>query len=291
MPAAHRRSLGAVSATALLIAVLGIVPASAGEPIALEQRVLRGPEGSVEELTEVPVDADDVGRRCTLAVHTENQFSVHPGNDLLLTTGGADTVFADVEAEPDGDRDLTADVVLGPTIVVSLRFGPHEVSSMGFELSVSCDRPAASGRSTSTSTTTSSRPSTTLATTTEPITEVSIPEPSIPGPCQDPSADGSAGDGGASRLSVGSDDCPSPTVLPTVIERSTSTTSPPPPSSTTAPPASVESAPSTTSAPPTSSAVTTTTGPTPTVQGIQIFRGLPQTPAASAVQAQPAYTG
>ncbi|MEM9565756.1 MAG: hypothetical protein AAGA93_24260, partial [Actinomycetota bacterium] len=93
-------------------------------------------------------------------------------------------------------------------------------------------------------------------------------------------------------LSLNDDGCPQPTVLPTVIENTT-TTAPPsttPPTTTppTTPPPSTTAAPATTAA---AQVTTTTVVPVPEVLGLQIFRGLPQTPAASAVQAQPDYTG
>lgn len=269
--AARRRLAGAMSTMVLLIAVVGVAPAWAVESIVLDQdRVLYGEEGSVHQLAEVPVDADRVGSSCTLQVHTENQFSVHPGNDLLITTGGVQSVIEDVEAEPDADRDLSAAVVLGPVLVVELRFGPHQVSSMGFDLSVEC--PEVAGL-------VITQPPTTEQ---SPVTEVPIPAPTVPATCDTGSAPAGGGQAaGAGSLSLGQDGCGSTTTT-------APTTSAPP----ATPPPTVEST-TTTAAPPPSAAAqsTTTTGPTPTVKGLQITRQLPQTPAAAPVQALPAYTG
>ncbi len=312
VPAAHRRLLGAVSATVLIFAMLGVLPASADERISIiSERVLFGEEGSVQTLAEADVEPDQVGQLCTLEVHVENQFSVHPGNDILITASGAQTVIEDIEAQPDGDRDLTAQIVLGPTLLVQLRFGPHQVSSMGFEISVDCSTDGAPvivgsscpdpGATTSTtaasSSTTAGTPSSGGSTTTDCPeastttlpSEVTVPTTSIPAPC--PGSDDAS-------LSLNEDGCPEPTVLPTVIENTTTTAPPTTAPPTTAPPTTA--APTTTAPPPSTAAapattgaaqVTTTVVPVPEVLGLQIFRGLPQTPAASAVQAQPDYTG
>jgi len=272
---------------ALLIAVVGVAPAWAIESIVLDQdRILYGEEGSTSQLAEIAVDADRVGASCTLRVHAENQFSVHPGNDLLITTGGTQSVIEDVEAEPDGDRDLSAAIVLGPELLVELRFGPHQVSSMGFDLSVECPDvagvvvtrpPTCPDPSSTVSTPTTAGGATDDCQDPTPVSEVPvavpIPTPTVPQPC----ATGAAGGGGQAvdggNLTLGQDGC-----------GSTTTTAPP----TTAPPTTAATTPPTTAA----AQVTTTTTvvPVPTVKGIQIFR-LPQTPAAAPVQANPAYTG
>lgn len=281
--AAQRRFAGAISTMALLIAVAGVAPAWAVESIVLDQdRILYGEEGSTSQLADVAIDADRIGASCTLRVHTENQFSVHPGNDLLITTGGTQSVIEDVEAEPDAGRDLSAAIVLGPDLLVELRFGADQVSSMGFDLSVECPdvagvvvtRPPACPDPASTSTTDGAQASDCPDPT--PVSEVPIavpiPTPTIPQPCNTGSSGGGQTvDGGS--LTLGQDGC-----------QTTTTTTPP----TTPPPTAAP----TTAAPPTTAAArsTTTVAPTPTVKGLQIFR-LPQTPAAAPVQASPAYTG
>lgn len=299
--AARHRLAGAISTMALLIAVVGVAPAWAIESIVLDQdRILYGEEGSTNQLAEIVVDDNRVGASCTLRVHAENQFSVHPGNDLLITTGGMQTVIEDVEAEPDADRDLSAAIVLGPELLVELRFGPHQVSSMGFDLSVECpdvagvvvtqpptcpDPSSTSSTQTSTTQTSTTQPSTSTTTggatddcqDPTPVSEVPVavpvPTPTVPQPCT--TSDGQAVDGG--NLTLGQDGCETTTTTPTTVAP---TTAPP----TTAPPTSA--------APPTTAAAqsTTTVVPTPTVLGVQIFN-LPQTPAAAPVQASPSYTG
>ncbi len=296
--AARRRLAGAISTMALLIAVVWVAPAWAIESIVLDQdRILYGEEGSTVQLAEIAVETDRVGASCTLRVHTENQYSVHPGNDLVVTTGGTQSVIEDVEAEPDADADLSAAIVLGPELLVELRFGPDQVSSMGFDLSVDCpdvagvvvtQPPACPDPSSTTTPSTSGSTPTTADGATDacqdptPVSEVPIPvpipTPTVPQPCATGATGGTGGQGQAvdgGNLTLGQDGCGSTTTAPPTTPPTTVTTTTPP-------------------TPPTTAAVqattTTTVVPVPTVQGIQIFR-LPQTPAAAPVQANPAYTG
>lgn len=270
-----------MSTMALLLAVIGVAPAWAAEPLVLDaDQSMYGEEGSTYELAELAVDADRIGDLCTLQVHTENQFSVHPGNDLLVTTGGAQTVIEDVEAEPDAGRDLSAGIVLGPVLLVELRFGADQLSSMGFDLSVDCattapiiieTEPCSDPLSGGASTPAASDGTDCQEPT--PVTEVQVPLPPLPAPCGNGGQSGDGGSGGDGSLTVSTDGCDEP---------ATTTTAPPTTTPSTTAPAAVQS---------TATAAPSTTGPTPTVQGLQITRQLPQTPAASPVQAAPAYTG
>ncbi len=137
---AARRTFVAVFAVAVILSSVGAGPAVAVEPLSIDyDQILSGEAGTEVELASTTVAAEQIGSPCTLSVHTENQSSVHPGNDLVIRTGDTTSVIADVEAQPDGGRDLSTQVVLGPDITVGLRFGPDQVSSMGFRLEISCE--------------------------------------------------------------------------------------------------------------------------------------------------------
>ncbi len=119
-------------------------------------RLISGVEGSVRTIGEVEVASDLVGQTCQVSVIGENQASVHPGNDLIVSTGGSSAVVVGVEDEVDAGINHTSQLVLGPSIVVQLRFGPDELSSLGFSLSFDCTQPATTTTSTTVATTSSS---------------------------------------------------------------------------------------------------------------------------------------
>ena len=206
--AAHRRFVGVVSATTLLFALAGVAPVSAAERVHLDIGVARGEEGSTVELARLEVDAEHVGTTCTVRAHTENQSSVHPGNDLLVTTGDSRAVIADVEAEPDSSRDLSDQVVLGESVVIQLRFGPDQVSSMGYDLEVDCG----------TDDTVLSEPdgSTEPADEDDSVAEVNVPPPALPEPCVPAGDDatdgqgstGATGSSGDGSFTVDENGCP-----------------------------------------------------------------------------------
>ncbi|MCP3912926.1 MAG: hypothetical protein GY713_18480 [Actinomycetia bacterium] len=94
--------------------------------------------GSVAELHTEAVPADLVGQTCTFAVATENNSSVHPGNALVLQTGDASGEIPEVEATPGQTFNGSAPVVLGETIVASIRFGDNGITSGGFTITITC---------------------------------------------------------------------------------------------------------------------------------------------------------
>lgn len=137
-----------VFAFALLASLVAFAaPAAAQEPdftIVLEG-VVTGNEGDVVELVSQPVDAALVGQTCSVAGATENNGSVHPGNDVLIATGGASATVAGTEDQPGQVVSGSGTVVLGDTINVSLRFGPDGVSSGGVTLTFTCEAAAPVG--------------------------------------------------------------------------------------------------------------------------------------------------
>lgn len=200
--AARRRPLGAIFAMALLFAVAGVAPAAASERVHLDVGVVRGEEGSAIELARLRVAPHHVGRTCTVAIHYENQSSVHSGNDLLISTGDSRAVIADVEAVPDSSRDLSDRVVLGENVIIQLRFGPDQVSSMGFELDVDCGTDE---------TVLSAENDAVPADPGDPgdtIAEVEVPPPALPEPCEDMGGQPTAGAGVEGGFTLDESRCP-----------------------------------------------------------------------------------
>ena len=214
---ASRRLPGAVIITVLFVFAIGTVPASAGEPLAIiDETVIVAKPGSTTNLVEVAVQPEHVGSLCTIQVHSQNQASVHPGNDLVITTGDTMTVIEDVEAKPDEGHDLSAEVVLGATISVDLRMGSDWMSSLGFELDLDCGTTApilVKGAS--------------QTTAPEPLVEVATTVPGISDPC-------SGADDGS--LSLDGDRCGPEVAATAAIPPTTTTTVAP---STSAPSAAV----------------------------------------------------
>lgn len=154
---------GLIAAFTLMFLAVFALPAYASDgEIVLPFQVLRGLEGSELVLYDGPMPV--VGEECTvIARDAGNNTSVHPGNDLKLTTGGESIYFEDVERDRNVSTPGSGQITPGDTGQVVLVFGPDEVYSADLVLEFTC-QPA--------STTTSSTTSTTLVettTTTSPI--------------------------------------------------------------------------------------------------------------------------
>jgi LPXTG-motif cell wall-anchored protein len=100
--------------------------------------VLTGAEGDVAEVVNQPVAAALVGETCTVTGQSENNGSVHPGNNLIIATGSSSTTVAGTEDTPGQIVNGTGSVVLGESVVVSVEFGPDGVTSGGVTLTFAC---------------------------------------------------------------------------------------------------------------------------------------------------------
>lgn len=95
-------------------------------------------EGSVTELATEPVPEGFADHLCEVRAHSENQHSVHPGNNILVESGTSQVILPDVEAEPGKVIDSDDMLELGETITVSLIMGPDEIFSAGIDVVVEC---------------------------------------------------------------------------------------------------------------------------------------------------------
>lgn len=132
-------------ALTLLMTLILAAPALAQDSsftIAVEG-VADGAEGDVIQVAEQAVDPALVGASCTVTASTENNSSVHPGNELIIATGGTEGTIPGVEEQPGQTLTLAGSVVLGETVTVSLRFGPDGVTSGGVVLTFDCAAAAA----------------------------------------------------------------------------------------------------------------------------------------------------
>lgn len=156
----------------LAVASVGMTAVGAeADDISLEvplPTVVRAPAGTEHLLASASARADLVGVLCVVTVRTSNQKSVHPGNDLVVASGGDSLVIEDVEGEPFAESGQEGTLRLGSEVTVTLVMGPDGVFSAGMTVKISC--PETSSSSTSLPT------STTVAPTTVPETTSTLPE-------------------------------------------------------------------------------------------------------------------
>lgn len=156
------------AAGAILAATLAVAPsAHADDVIVTLDQVVYGTAGQVVVLETRDVDAALVGTTCTASYTGENNSSVHPGTDLLISSGAAQLVLSGVEDVAGATTSGSSSILLGPTVSVAVRLGPDAMSSLGATLSLTCTPPTTT---TSTTTTTTSPPTTVSSTTTAATT-------------------------------------------------------------------------------------------------------------------------
>ncbi len=100
--------------------------------------IVNAPAGSVIVLETVEVPAAFVGQSCSVLATSENPDSVHPNNDLVVSSGGSSVTLPDVEGVSGGNVVASGTLQLGPDIVVSLAMGPDGVFSAGMDVVVDC---------------------------------------------------------------------------------------------------------------------------------------------------------
>ncbi len=167
-----KRILAPLAAMAVLF-VIG-VPAARAAAIEISiDTVVRAGEGSITLLATTDTPPDLIGMSCVGVAEATNQPSVHPGNDLIVASGGDAIVLEDVERDPNAVTKAEALLTLGPTVEVSLRMGPDEVFSGRLVFTI--------GECTPPTTTTTEPPTTTTeptTTTTQPTTTTLTQAPS-----------------------------------------------------------------------------------------------------------------
>ncbi len=170
---AWRLLLGLLTILVLLFAMvptLEAAGASEGEDFEIVipvSTVVRGPEGSEIVLMQLPTPPGLVGATCEITATSENQSSVHPDNDLVVSG----VLIPNVEGEPGGTVDALDIVVLGSEIIVSLLMGPDGIFSAGLTVEFNCITTAATSTTTTTGqTTTTISPVETTTTAGSPTT-------------------------------------------------------------------------------------------------------------------------
>ena len=132
----------AVMAAVSLVGLAMPAGAQPGSFVIDLEGVATGAVGSVLQVASETVDPQFVGATCTVSGATENNSSVHPDNDLILTSGTTTAEVGDIEDIPGQVVTGSGPMTLGETIDVSLRFGPDGLTSAGIRLTFTCDAAA-----------------------------------------------------------------------------------------------------------------------------------------------------
>ncbi len=98
-------------------------------------------EGDVRVLARAPVSPDLVGATCTVESEADNQSSVHPNNDVIVSSGTDQVVLEGVEDEPGQISLASGTLTLGTEITAAVRIGPDRQFSGGIIVQLDCDTP------------------------------------------------------------------------------------------------------------------------------------------------------
>lgn len=122
-------------------------------------------EGDVRVLARANVSPDLVGATCTVESEADNQSSVHPNNDVIVSSGNDQVVLPGVEDEPGQISIATGTLTLGTEITAAVRIGPDRQFSGGIIVQLDCD---------------TAEPTTTVATTAPEVTVAdTTPDPEV----------------------------------------------------------------------------------------------------------------
>lgn len=131
-------ALGVVSAIVIMMSTSAWASHAHLEISIPVDTVVEAEEGSTTQLGTAQVPPDFADHVCEVRAHAENQRSIHPGNDIVVSSGNSQVLLPDVEAEPGQVIDTDDMLELGEVITVSLLMGPDEVFSAGIEVIVEC---------------------------------------------------------------------------------------------------------------------------------------------------------
>jgi len=135
--------------TCLAVFVVLLLPAAAlaqtteGFSFDLPHQVIRDDTGTTHALGAFDVPSNLVGASCTFEAVADNNISVHPGNDVIMSSGGDSVTLPNIERAPGAVTPSNGSITLGDTINVTLFLGTDNgngrgVYSGGFTVNVSC---------------------------------------------------------------------------------------------------------------------------------------------------------
>lgn len=148
------------SSTALVL----WVPSADAQETSIEislRTIVKAPEGSQEVLSTEQVPPELVREMCSVRAESDNNSSVHPGNNLVVESNGDEVVLADVEREPNAMTVAEGTLTLGEQVTVTLVMGPDELFSAGLTVRIVCVEEEPTTTTSEATTTTTEEPTTT----------------------------------------------------------------------------------------------------------------------------------
>ena len=103
--------------------------------------VIRGDVNSMHVLEKQDVDRNLIGNTCKVYATAKNQHSVHPGNDLIISSNSSSVVLKNVEREANGLTTANGNLILGNKLAVTLKLGQDKVFSGGMTVKLECKEP------------------------------------------------------------------------------------------------------------------------------------------------------
>jgi hypothetical protein len=182
----NRRTLALIASAGAVISLLAVlaVPAKAAPEtfdVAIPiNTIVFAAEGSVTQVASIDIDPQFAGQICDVTARSENQASVHPGNDLVVSSDSSEVTIPNVEGQAGGTVDAQGTLVLGSQVVVSLVMGPDGVFSAGMNVHLVCDLPPSSTTTTIATTTTMATTTTTAGVLPTEVTTTTVPTEVLP---------------------------------------------------------------------------------------------------------------
>jgi hypothetical protein len=127
-----------------------------------------------------PVPAALQGATCQVTATAENQSSVHPDSNLIISSGSDSITLLDVEREPGAVTTTTQTLTLGSEITISLEIGPDGIFSGGITLTATCESAPSPSPSPTTTDTPSPTPTQTPTASPSPTVEPTVTETTTP---------------------------------------------------------------------------------------------------------------
>jgi hypothetical protein len=130
------------------------------------------------------VPAELVGTSCGVSTRAENNDSVHPGNDVVVSSGTDSVTLVDVEGSSGKVTTASSPLTLGTEVTITLIMGSDGVFSGGAAafVVVDCTPPTTTTTTSSTSTTTTTTSSTTTTPASTSSTTTLVSTTTIEGP-------------------------------------------------------------------------------------------------------------